>query len=82
MDDTTTLKLSVATLARAINNNADASIEANKRIAKLVSRTRSQGVILAFAVIWLHILTVQLTEEMQEVETLKTEVEKLKKKGE
>ena len=82
MDDATALKMSVVTLARVINNNADASIEANKRIAKLVSRTRSQGVILAFAVIWLHILTVQLTEEMQEVETLKTEVEKLKKIGE
>lgn len=82
MEDATTLKMSIATLACVINNNADASIEANKRIAKLVSRTRSQGVILAFAVIWLHILTVQLTEETQEVETLKTEVDKLKKKGE
>ena len=82
MDDATALKMSVVTLARVVNNNAEASIKANKKLAKLVSRTRSQGVILAFAVIWLHILTVQLTEEMQEVETLKTEVEKLKKKGE
>ena len=82
MDDTTTLKMSVATLVSVINNNAEASIRANKRLAKLAAGARSQGVILAFAVIWLHILTVQLTEEMQEVETLKTEVEKLKKKGE
>ena len=82
MDDTTALKMSVVTLARVINNNADASIEANKRIAKLVSRTRSQGVILAFAVVWIYILTVDLSYEIHEVATLKTEVDKLKKKGE
>jgi len=82
MDDTTALKMSVVTLARVINNNADASIEANKRIAKLVSRTRSQGVLLAFAVVWTCILTVDLSYEIHEVATLKTEVEKLKKKGE
>ena len=82
MDDATTLKMSIATLARAINNNADASIEANKRIAKLVSRTKFQGVLLAFTITWAYILTVDLSYEIHEVATLKTEVEKLKKKGE
>ena len=82
MEDATTLKMSVVTLARVINNNADASIAANKRIAKLVSRTRSQGVLLAFAVVWAYILTVDLSYEIHEVATLKTEVDKLKKKGE
>lgn len=82
MEDATTLKMSIATLARAINNNADASIAANKRIAKLVSRTRSQGVLLAFTITWAYILTVDLSYEIHEVATLKTEVEKLKKKGE
>ena len=82
MDDTTNLKRSIAILTSVINRNAEASIKANKKLARLAAGARSQGVILAFAVIWIHILTVQLTEEMQEVETLKTEVEKLKKKGE
>ena len=81
MEDATALKMSVVTLARVVNNNAEASIKANKKLARLAAGARSQGVILVFAVVWLHILTVQLTEEMQEVETLKTEVEKLKKKG-
>ena len=82
MDDATTLKMSIATLARVINNNADASIEANKRIAKLATRTKFQGVLLAFTITWAYILTVDLSYEIHEVATLKTEVDKLKKKGE
>lgn len=82
MDDTTTLKMSVATLASVINNNAEASISANKRLAKLANRTKFQGVLLAFTITWAYILTVDLSYEIHEVATLKTEVEKLKKKGE
>ena len=82
MEDATALKMSVVTLARAINNNAEASIADNKRIAKLVSRTKFQGVLLAFTITWAYILTVDLSYEIHEVATLKTEVEKLKKKGE
>ena len=82
MDDTTALKMSVVTLARVVNNNAEASIKANKRIAKLATRTKFQGVLLAFTITWAYILTVDLSYEIHEVATLKTEVEKLKKKGE
>ena len=82
MDDATALKMSVVTLARVVNNNAEASIKANKRIAKLATRTKFQGVLLAFTITWAYILTVDLTYEIHEVATLKTEVEKLKKKGE
>lgn len=82
MDDATALKMSVINLAHIVNNNAEASIKDEKKLARLAAGARSNGVILAFAVIWIHIITVKLTEEMQEVETLKTEVEKLKKKGE
>ncbi len=82
MDDATALKMSVVTLARVVNNNAEASIKANKRIAKLATRTKFQGVLLAFTITWAYILTVDLSYEIHEVATLKTEVEKLKKKGE
>ena len=82
MEDATTLKMSIATLSRVINNNADASIAANKRIAKLATRTKFQGVLLAFTITWAYILTVDLSYEIHEVATLKTEVDKLKKKGE
>ena len=82
MDDATALKMSVVTLARVVNNNAEASIKANKRIAKLATRTKFQGVLLAFTITWVYILTVDLSYEIHEVATLKTEVEKLKKKGE
>lgn len=82
MDDATTLKMSVVTLARVVNNNAEASIKANKKLARLAAGARSQGVILAFAVVWAYILTVDLSYEIHEVATLKTEVDKLKKKGE
>ena len=82
MDDATALKMSVVTLARVVNNNAEASIRANKRIAKLATRTKFQGVLLAFTITWAYILTVDLSYEIHEVATLKTEVEKLKKKGE
>ena len=61
---------------------AEASIKANKRIAKLATRTKFQGVLLAFTITWAYILTVDLSYEIHEVATLKTEVEKLKKKGE
>jgi len=82
MDDATALKMSVVTLARVVNNNAEASIKANKRIAKLATRTKFQGVLLAFTITWAYILTVDLSYEIHEVATLKTEVDKLKKKGE
>ena len=82
MDDATALKMSVVTLARVVNNNAEASIRANKRITKLATRTKFQGVLLAFTITWAYILTVDLSYEIHEVATLKTEVEKLKKKGE
>ena len=82
MDDATALKMSVVTLARVVNNNAEASIRANKRIAKLATRTKFQGVLLAFTITWAYILTVDLSYEIHEVATLKTEVDKLKKKGE
>ena len=82
MDDATALKMSVVTLARVVNNNAEASIKANKRLARLATRTKFQGVLLAFTITWAYILTVDLSYEIHEVATLKTEVEKLKKKGE
>lgn len=82
MDDATALKMSVVTLARVVNNNAEASIKANKKLAKLATRTKFQGVLLAFTITWAYILTVDLSYEIHEVATLKTEVEKLKKKGE
>ena len=82
MDDTTTLKMSVATLASVINNNAEASIHANKKLAKLATRTKFQGVLLALTITWTCILTADLSYEIHEVATLKTEVDKLKKKGE
>lgn len=82
MDDATALKMSVVTLARVVNNNAEASIKANKKLARLATRTKFQGVLLAFTITWAYILTVDLSYEIHEVETLKTEVEKLKKKGE
>lgn len=82
MDDTTALKMSVVTLARVVNNNAEASIKANKKLAKLATRTKFQGVLLAFTITWAYILTVDLSYEIHEVATLKTEVDKLKKKGE
>lgn len=82
MDDTTNLKRSIAILTSVINSNAEASIRANKRIAKLATRTKFQGVLLAFTITWAYILTVDLSYEIHEVATLKTEVEKLKKKGE
>ena len=82
MEDATTLKMSVVTLARVVNNNAEASIKANKKLARLATRTKFQGVLLAFTITWAYILTVDLSYEIHEVATLKTEVEKLKKKGE
>lgn len=82
MDDATALKMSVVTLARVVNNNAEASIKANKKLAKLATRTKFQGVLLAFTITWAYILTVDLSYEIHEVATLKTEVDKLKKKGE
>lgn len=82
MDDATALKMSVATLARVVNNNAEASIKANKKLAKLATRTKFQGVLLAFTITWGYILAVDLSYEIHEVATLKTEVDKLKKKGE
>lgn len=82
MDDATALKMSVVTLARVVNNNAEASIKANKKLARLATRTKFQGVLLAFTITWAYILTVDLSYEIHEVATLKTEVEKLKKKGE
>ena len=82
MDDATALKMSVVTLARVVNNNAEASIKANKRLARLATRTKFQGVLLAFTITWAYILTVDLSYEIHEVATLKTEVDKLKKKGE
>ena len=82
MEDATALKMSVVTLARVVNNNAEASIKANKKLAKLATRTKFQGVLLAFTITWAYILTVDLSYEIHEVATLKTEVEKLKKKGE
>ena len=82
MDDTTNLKRSIAILTSVINSNAEASIRANKRIAKLATRTKFQGVLLAFTITWAYILTVDLSYEIHEVATLKTEVDKLKKKGE
>lgn len=82
MEDATTLKMSIATLARVINNNADASIAANKRIAKLARQTKFQGALLGFTITWVCILTVDLSYEIHEVATLKNEVDKLKKKGE
>lgn len=89
MDDTTTLKMSVATLEKnmatmvgVINNNAEASIRANKRLAKLARQTKFQGALLGFTITWVCILTVDLSYEIHEVATLKNEVDKLKKKGE
>ena len=82
MDDATALKMSVVTLARVVNNNAEASIRANKRLAKLARQTKFQGALLGFTITWVCILTVDLSYEIHEVATLKTEVEKLKKKGE
>lgn len=82
MDDATALKMSVVTLARVVNNNAEASIKANKKLARLATRTKFQGVLLAFTITWAYILTVDLSYEIHEVATLKTEVDKLKKKGE
>lgn len=82
MDDTTTLKMSVATLVSVINNNAEASIRANKRLAKLARQTKFQGALLGFTITWVCILTVDLSYEIHEVATLKNEVDKLKKKGE
>ena len=82
MDDTTNLKRSIAILTSVINSNAEASIRANKRLAKLATRTKFQGALLAFTITWTCILTVDLSYEIHEVATLKTEVDKLKKKGE
>ena len=82
MDDTTNLKRSIAILTSVINSNAEASIKANKKLAKLATRTKFQGALLAFTITWTCILTVDLSYEIHEVATLKTEVDKLKKKGE
>lgn len=82
MDDATALKMSVVTLARVVNNNAEASIRANKRLAKLARQTKFQGTLLGFTITWVCILTVDLSYEIHEVATLKNEVDKLKKKGE
>ena len=79
MDDATTLKMSVVTLARVVNNNAEASIKANKKLAR---QTKFQGALLGFTITWVCILTVDLSYEIHEVATLKNEVDKLKKKGE
>ena len=82
MDDATALKMSVVTLARVVNNNAEASIRANKRLAKFARQTKFQGALLGFTITWVCILTVDLSYEIHEVATLKNEVDKLKKKGE